>query len=298
MTEVHWQERIKVVGGEAAYDEFVLSIASSSVRNQHDAAHIFGAALYAEMGAEGVVVCDERFSGGCFHQFMGEAITHQGASVVSKLAAACTSTNSIFCAHGVGHGLIAYVGYGRSDLDNALAGCGFFGDEYLRSCYNGVFMEYEERTTLGPDAVDMPLKGNWYEPCDSLSGTKRSLCMFHQPKWWWDLLVDRDHTEKDIAKKMGELCTGAGKETNVCFKGVGSTFGLKAEETNAPSLCAHVSSDPKRLLLCSKSTAKTFVEAGRSSSESCGHLLPDQRPACEAYAHATSTAETDFSHDI
>ena len=286
----YWRGQIQQLGSGPAYSAFADSISGLSAPEQHFRAHIFGQALYEQVGLPGVVVCDGQFSGGCFHQFMAQAITENGSSIVGSLASSCISSKSIFCAHGIGHGLVALDGYERTDLDTELQGCGSFPNTYRDACYNGVFMEYEERTTLSQDGVDMPFTGDWYEPCDSLEGRQQFMCIFHQPKWWWDILTQRGDGNEAAAKKIGELCMGAGTQEllTACIRSVGDAFGLKVDGKIAASLCPYAFSDSKQVFLCSEGLAQSIIESGGSLSEACGYISDTQRSACETYVQQFS----------
>ena len=85
----YWVQRIRKVGGLRAYGELARSIASTTIAQQHLQAHLFGDALYQVEGIDGVVVCDERFSQGCFHEFMGQIISHRGIGILPGLGEAC-----------------------------------------------------------------------------------------------------------------------------------------------------------------------------------------------------------------
>ncbi len=290
--EKYWQERIVQVGGRDAYEELARSIASSTSLDQHAAVHTFGSALYREAGLGGIVVCDQRFFGGCFHQFIGTALISEGRTAIPLVVEACTAASfprSLFCAHGVGHGLVASEGYERADLTVALQECGTFSGVFLTACYQGVFMEYEMRTILGPDSSIASFQSDWYAPCDSLEGIERSSCLFHQSQWWWDLLSQRGISETEVVRTIGELCIGSGSEASVhvCFAGAGNTFGFRKSTEDAFRACTSVSSDPRYVFLCAQSLATREVVGGGSPSWICGHFSSGERQQCETNANDT-----------
>ncbi len=153
---------------------------------QHTEAHIFGGALYATEGLNGISTCDARFSSGCFHEFIGRAIADDGLSVVTQLNTVCTNKGG--CQHGIGHGLISYLGYSPEDLTKSIAICaGLPGEEMLDGCMGGSFMEYNMRTMLQvSNGAVRPATStkDLLDPCDRFSGEAQRSCMLYQPQWW------------------------------------------------------------------------------------------------------------------
>lgn len=289
LDEGRWRDLVRTEGGKRAYEEFAQAVAQLPALDQHTAVHLFGSALYDEVGLAGLVVCDQRFFGGCFHQFLGRALAEHGYSIMPQLVNACTSEavpRSLFCTHGVGHGLVAATGYERTDLAKALIGCDSFPVKFRISCYQGAFMEYEERTVLGPNAGIIPFKGNWYEPCDSVEGMQRSVCLFHQSQWWWDILAQRGSTPEEIYPTIGALCAEAGSDASIgiCFSGMGNTFGFRLPTEQAAQACLVSFPDQERTLLCVASLARREVLGGDPSLKACSYLADTQRAECETRA--------------
>jgi len=231
MQSAYWQERVQAVGGAAAYLEFSRFASDYLADAQHQLAHAFGGALYAVEGRRGVSVCDAQFSYGCFHVVLGKAINEYGLSEVNALDAICR--NSLFkgpeaCEHGIGHGVVTYVGYTEDALVRSLAACDSLTESNAgEGCYSGVFMEYNVRTMLGVSATPRPLvEDNFFAPCDTLASRYRSTCAFWQPQWWmYGVYASKTKHTPDEAfyRELGALCDRIGDHAAVrsCYEGIG-----------------------------------------------------------------------------
>ncbi|MBI4093704.1 hypothetical protein HY417_01965 [Candidatus Kaiserbacteria bacterium] len=291
--ESTWGERIRAVGGSAAYQEFALFVASSSRNQQHKVAHEFGAALYHVLGEEGLAVCDSRFSFGCFHEFLGRAIAEKGFAAVPRLNEGCReamSTNVLACQHGIGHGVLASAGYERVDLLKALAICKDLPySDTIGGCYGGVFMEYNVRTMLGEEAAPREDEGGAHEPCASLAPDFRYACYYWQPQWWKQGFLEGQELGNTYAR-MGSFCLEV-KEQNdrrACFEGIGNITAQASDFRGAESatLCDAVSSLVQHQTLC-RSIAANHLGLDASAAEAekaCQGLFGDYREYCLQYA--------------
>src|SRR6185436_7584448 len=117
--EQYWKEQIASEGGLSAYRDFSKIVANDPPSSQHRQAHEFGGLLYKVEGIAALSVCDLQFSMGCFHEFLGQAISDQGISVIDTLAHECSKLDQFTqggCFHGIGHGIQAWLGYESKDL--------------------------------------------------------------------------------------------------------------------------------------------------------------------------------------
>lgn len=124
----YWKARIAAVGGVNAYRELSDSVNGMTVGNQHIAAHTFGEALYDVEGLAGFSVCDNDFSQGCFHQFFGSSVQAEGIDTsLRETKGLCAAQARIedrrTCEHGLGHGILGYLGYDLKNLTGALSMC-------------------------------------------------------------------------------------------------------------------------------------------------------------------------------
>jgi hypothetical protein len=150
--EQFWIGYIKTHTAAAAYEKFKSSYGGFPPTDQHMASHLFGGALYNAEGLEGLIVCDMFFSSGCFHEFIGRALHEHGEGILKEMDTYCKTT-PFDCQHGIGHGLVTYSGYDYEDLLEALDLCNELGSTDVRDgCFGGVFMEYNIRVMLEPEA--------------------------------------------------------------------------------------------------------------------------------------------------
>jgi len=295
-----WTERIQNVGGKAAYAELGKSVHDLSPQEQHTAAHVFGAALYNVEGTKGLAVCDSNFNFGCYHEFLGRAIAALGLSSVESLNQACVDalgSGSLSCQHGIGHGILAYLGYSDKDLLKGLAQCKSLPyNDPIGGCYGGLFMEYNLQTMLNTEGRLRPMNSDVQEPCDTLSTEFRTACYYWQPQWWNQSLKNgKESMQASLAafSKMGEWCIQAGENTRDCFEGIGNITPPEAnfEAANAKTLCEAVSKDKRYQLYC-KSVAANSLSLGGAGKKAdgvavCSGLSGADMTYCTNYANNT-----------
>ena len=285
-------------GGQAAYSDFLASVIQVSADKQHIFAHVFGSALYKIHGIDGFSICDDRFQYGCFHELIGRAITEHGFSITSDVLERCMRTSAprpFACSHGIGHGIISYLGYARSGLDTALSVCdGISSDNLIIWCHGGVFMEYNQQSMLGIEYVrelashDMDM----YEPCLGLSEKYQRACVFEQPQWWYRVL-SRDGSLGERFARLGGYCERmpASQELiRTCFEGVGNitTPAVYYDPHRAAALCDVASSHQLNQLFCKSIAALSLASITHEQwvgEAVCEGLSGEGLSYCLAYAH-------------
>ncbi len=274
--ESHWATRIQAIGPARAYAELAHDIAARDPDIQHTAAHEFGGALYAAEGLGAMAVCDSQFSYGCYHEFIGRALSAQGITILPQVQAGCDAAASVTgCRHGIGHGLLAHLGYSSDDLVKAVDICTQMGDRTMQGCYGGVFMEYM-RTMSGSGNVRVA-NDSKYEPCDVFSGAAARSCMFYEPQWWFSMLFTDPRADvTPIIKKMVVWCA-SGSESDTCVQGVGLM------------VPPHVAYDPKRSAALCRASAATLNDAVYCASGAALVFAgttgtTDAREVCSAFA--------------
>ncbi len=217
---------IKKLGGEGAY----ASLKSSAIVNessvQHTTAHIFGESLYAEKGKNGVSVCDSEFDFGCYHGFFTAAVKKEGLSVVLPLDVVCqTTVEPSACQHGLGHGILEYMGHKK--LDEALLICTRTNQpDPVAGCTSGVFMEYNVplmKSDFGYEVVARPLGKDPFVPCTDVAERFKTSCYHELGQWWYQVYSGQ-------FERMGILCDSVKpeEERRTCFLGIGKTIGPAA----------------------------------------------------------------------
>lgn len=216
-----WQKEIQKEGAETAYKKFKEEFSSRQYGEQHTVAHIIGELLYEKLGSKGFVVCDESFAYGCYHSFFGKAVATEGNSVLPIFHKGCIekySDLSLPCRHGIGHGIMSYVG--NEKLLEALDLCFGLSQEPTGGCTSGVFMEYNFRTMEDPSGEKILTRkydGNPFKPCNTLPDKFQQSCYFEQVQWW-ETVFSGDYG------KIGELCDKLENQLNkqACFHGTGN----------------------------------------------------------------------------
>lgn len=293
-----WEKEIAARGGSDAYDFFADKIDEYSYDDAHAAAHSFGSALFAAEGIRGITVCDSRFAFGCFHQFLGDAIHAGGLESVPNLNDACMGVltrSPLSCQHGIGHGIVSYLGYEDDTLRRALDICSALpGTDVIGGCYGGVFMEYNVRTMLADAAEVRPYHDDPFDACRTLDATFLPACVYWLPQWWLQTALYGLEGNEQF-RMMGDFCRSFAKTATLsraCFEGIGNIVTQVAgfEPARARTLCGAVSADAPHVLQCLSIGANHFgVDVGPAAAESmCETLEGDSRSYCLAYARNQS----------
>jgi len=300
-TATYWEKRIAEVGAKVAYKEFSLEALAQTPdqQRQHFLSHRFGEALYKEEGLKGMGVCDDQFTFGCFHEFVGQALSDTGVSTVQKLNAECgeyTGTNFIICQHGLGHGIAGFFGYTEKNLTQALDICRTLQRPdnlalAFEGCYGGVFMEYNGRSMLGEEGTARPLPDtkDFLSPCTALAAEYQPACYFRQARWWVSAVFMYKNT-LEIYPRMGEMCDAI-SDRNLredCFSGIGAAASGPAydDATNATTMCSAATKNKTYQLLCMSFAAFGVVLSGDEGRALaiCASLPKEAKDYCEIYA--------------
>jgi len=296
--EAYWQQRIEKVGAVQAYAELKTQAAGLDPSTQHGLAHSFGGALYRAAGLPGLSVCDASFTYGCFHEFIGQAISALGPSIIPRLNEQCLSAPSVTaCQHGIGHGVLAYLGYDADNLSHAVSICtGLSNGNYIDGCDAGAFMEYNLHTMLAQDAPPRSVgpKG-WFAPCDSFSDLAKESCVFLLPQWWWTILPGRHAADlKPMFKRMGDMCITFTDPSlrRYCFEGLGQMAPTAADYkgAGAATLCKAATSILSDQLFCVSYAASLLADVSTQAngSDACSYLNGEEQVYCEAYARGNA----------
>jgi len=298
-SENDWKLRIEQIGGNAAYKELERSVQRLEESQKHLQAHLFGGAIYAAEGLQGLSTCDTQFSYGCFHEFLGRAISDLGIEAVKDLNQRCfedLGTAGLACQHGIGHGIQAFYGYEEESLLSALKLCSRIAHiDPIGGCYTGVFMEYNFQTMLGEQGR-VRKSHNVISPCDVVSQAHLEACVFSQPQWWHQSkLAVMSGTE--LFEQLGHYCDLVAPEdaiSKICYSGIGniapqiSTY--KPDATR--SACLATSEDSSAQLAC-LSTAANVIGVTTNIFEAkkvCRGLTDSALEYCLAYARNEANA--------
>ncbi len=273
--EERWSMEIDRVGPREAYGKFKASYQSSPlIPKRHLAVHSFGELLYKKIGVEGLEVCDEVFQFGCFHGFLGHAIQEEGLGIIPRVKRICREhEKSDNCFHGIGHGILSFVGYEEKDLLQSLEFCRNLSLSFPKEtsqCTGGVFMEYNFRTMLAdgkPRSFDLTTP---FAPCDSMPLEFRPSCYYWQSQWFVTVLYGDWEQKYEETGKLCEMVQNL-EEQIQCFLGAGILAGQSADwdPSRATMLCQHMLERGE--LVCRAGAARAFF--GESSLRSLAKML-------------------------
>jgi len=275
-----WLHEFETIGPRQAYAQFKLSHKNDNPDANHLLMHYFGQLLYETVGVSGIDVCDNDFDYGCFHGFLGHAIPKEGLGIVTKLNQECLKNPNGRggCQHGIGHGILVYLGYKESTLSQAISICKALNDKSKLGCSGGIYMEYNLRTMLDKNS---PLRifdpKNPTAPCDQLPSSDQSFCYYWLPQWWTRTLPG---TIDEKFGKMGKMCDNLGdtESKKQCFLGIGQ-FSQDFANYNIErtiSLCAEAGNLQEQVL-CRAAAGRIFyaADAYRSQKNQLCKGLPE-----------------------
>lgn len=288
-----YTSEIQKLGARDAYLSFAKENNKRPHNKQHEYAHLFGEALYRTEGLSGFSVCDAQFAFGCYHEFIGQAIKENGTGVIASLNEGCRALRAgyLACQHGIGHGILAHVGYGEETLQEAIALCSALPDgDPIGGCYGGMFMEYNVHTMWGEDAAPrVSESGSPFEPCSALQSDVRTACLYWQVQWWNQM--DMAPNSLEAFKKMGDLCRTARDKYGVyreCFEGVGNITSVASdfEVPRARELCGSAGATPQEYLWCISVSANHFGQdvSKEAGTRVCENLRGNDYATCIAWA--------------
>ncbi len=221
-----WSKKMDTLGPQVAYGQFVSSYSSTPANYVHELAHIIGQLIYSKMGVDGIAICDKSFAFGCYHTFLASAIKDHGLEIIPSLNQKCANKlqdQALGCTHGLGHGLVADLGYSDSTLNQALGICaGLSGSDPIGGCAGGVFMEYNLRTLEGPEGQLRTFNSaHPYHPCLNLPSQYRPACIYWQTQWWGGVISG---SAEEVYNQIGKYCFGLTNNSlqQECFRGAGN----------------------------------------------------------------------------
>lgn len=260
--ELSVRARIQAVGAARAYKELVTQESGRSSTEQHSFGHMFGRLLYQLEGVEGFSICDQSLLAGCFHEFIARAVMDNGFSIMPQFESQCsTAPWPTACRHGIGHGLISYLGYSTSNLGKALDECSKYSErEPEQGCFGGAFMEMNLRT-MGRGGPQSFLEQGQSGVCEKVAKQYRTACFFWLPQWWRDSHF-KDAPLDELFKGLGDLCMKASRnedERKGCFEGVGyiASPSVEFDKNKSKALCNEVSAFPRDRENCWENASKS-----------------------------------------
>jgi len=221
---------LKTYSSQDAYQRFTAIYDQFDFNIQHTVAHIFGETLFEIVGNEGISYCDSSFSFGCYHGFFTRSVSSEGLTIITALDEGCGTIvggNQSACRHGIGHGILEYLG--TDHLTEALAVClKTTQPDPVAGCTSGVFMEYNVPLITNDQgefiASPRSLGSDPYTPCGDVETQFKASCYFELPQWW-EQVYNQD------VRTIGRLCSQIPEKDYVrqCFVGYGRIVAPSAE---------------------------------------------------------------------
>jgi len=285
----YWSEYAKRHGSAAAYEAFKNENATAPEEDRHRAAHVIGDVLYERESVRGIAICDQSFGFGCFHGLFSAAFAEERADeLVRRLDDACLERFGVGgtgCQHGIGHGILEYLGYER--LHDALALC----DETARispflGCVSGVFMEYSNPLVSDPAANTFETRPRPFDaaapygPCGAVPEPYRLSCYFELAPWWSAHMTGK-------YGEMGAFCAKLPREEDrrACTIGIGSHIAVKKEFDieNAGRACDALGGTTRRVWCRAGAAWAVHAESKADEArapELCTPLSTKEREEC------------------
>jgi hypothetical protein len=285
----YWTQEVTSSGAAAAYEEFKERTSVLPENRQHFAAHVIGSAIGEAVGPDGIKVCDASFGFGCYHGLFSDVIARGGATLIEQLDAACVEAYGQLgtgCQHGIGHGILEYVGYDH--VNDALALCKKTTQVVpLLGCTSGVFMEYFSPLTGPADALVPSMRtldpAHPYAPCTDVPKENQASCYYE--------LGGYLRTSGGSVAMAGKTCSGlSGSARENCVMGAG-TLAMHVngnDVTRAHAECAALSATDQ--LFCRAGVRWAVFQIPERRSEAaigCAYADPVLEKKCETLGDLT-----------
>lgn len=145
--ESYFQNLAQEKGAAYAYEVLKIAPIPPNI-DMHLLGHVVGDILYKQEGVNGIKICTNDFRNACSHSIVIGLFNDKGEGALPAIAQACRKAPGgsgayTMCFHGLGHGILAYLGY---DMEKAIEMCKKTGTveyrnrEYIE-CVGGAVME-------------------------------------------------------------------------------------------------------------------------------------------------------------
>lgn len=293
----YWEQELRTRQPKEVYASFRTQNQQAPQERQHFAAHVIGKLIAEKLHTEGISLCDASFGFGCYHGFFGQLIGAEGISTITELDAECVEAFGPLgtgCQHGIGHGLLEYVGYDR--INEALELCDMTTKVApLLGCSSGVFMEFHTR--LGEATPEILPAGrqfdpaNPYSPCTEVREDDQDAC-YYELGLWFEMEFHDDY------QKMNQLCTALPDRARThCFLGVGSNVAPLEHYSLESILAACATFGTQDELACRAGASWSFYADPtyrELADDACAY--PDSKTQQECHALADLTRQGGFSN--
>lgn len=234
----------------------------------HSVGHLLGEESYRMYGDKAFSLCDTIFNYGCYHGVVDIAVRMKGSDthIVEDLKRACdqTMSDAAPCIHPLGHVSVIVMNY---NLIRALELCDRLYPEpkVAFSCWNGVMMEYINRSASNAPRVAYGDPNDIYAPCNTIPIKYEASCVSGHVTYLASVWGDdfkrlftycqfyRDGDTKDAcidvlgshfgqqffsnAQQILPACAYAGVDSLICIQGAMQVFSTAHQYAQAKMLC-------------------------------------------------------------
>jgi hypothetical protein len=284
----YFAELARTQGGRYAFDVLKRTDIPAAV-NVHTVAHAIGDILYSQEGTAGMASCTQDFRNACSHSIVIQTFINDGAKALSKIRSACEYAPGgkgayAICFHGVGHGLMAYLGY---DFKEAVAECARMTGEEPASggtghrftdtreeCIGGAVMElvqgsHDAAAQARAVTAYMPLDDP-FRPCtdEYVPEDLRTACIVSLTERFFGYagIGDKTPDPSSYPSAMAACALNAKTdERGACYAGFGKEFVFFATELNGGD-ATRLSDEALRGIWTWCGYAPTIEDASRCAS--------------------------------
>jgi len=271
---VYLKDLVQDQGPKEAYRNFSRELKNGLYPEeiQHAHAHTFGKVVYELYDTNGISFCDDEFWYGCVHEITGEALLEYGVDIIPTLGTVCKSaqfSSKNVCQHGIGHGMLASLGYAPQDRNTALEMCNrdLPDSDPIYGCNGGVFMEYYDHTMLRDGSRLIPQSENLLDLCNGINPHFAEPCSFRLPQWWLgsELFTNDYRPLEERLTRIEDMCVQASSILDItyatCLEGLGNVIATYTDfDSKRSAEMCFMLTDLAHLYDCIKGAAYRLID--------------------------------------
>jgi hypothetical protein len=211
--------------------------------DMHLLGHVIGDVLYRQKGKEGILDCTDEFRNACSHSIVTGLFADHGEAALGEIASVCQTAPGgsgayTMCYHGLGHGVLAAVGYEMPEAVNLCdrTGTPKYNMRESAECVGGAVMEIISGGFHDPATWekkhDEYLGGNDpFALCTAsfMPQSARNLCLdYLTPHLVTFVGGDLGNPSREVIAKAMALCktipSSRQADKDACYRGFGKEF--------------------------------------------------------------------------
>ncbi len=275
----YFQQLADKKGGVYAY-RVLLEAPFPKGTDLHLLGHVVGDMLYKQKGLSGINSCTPDFRNACSHSIVVGYLRDHGEGALPEIVKTCKEAPGgrgayTMCFHGLGHGVLAFVGY---DLEKAVNLCQktgtpeFQNREYME-CTGGTIMEMiagvHDRDVWATQKDRFFKKSDPLYPCNApfMPDEVKSVCYVQlTPHLFEAAGGDLGNLKPSVFAKAMSYCAAIPKTDsmlrNSCYSGFGKEYIVLAQDRDIRDMGA---SKPEALKTVRDACAKAGDEEGEDA---------------------------------